>query len=31
MVEETSEAWKAICLARDGKVMVEARINQLEY
>lgn len=31
MVEEKSDDWKAICLARDNKVMVEARINKLEY
>lgn len=30
MVEERSDQWGAICLARDGKVMVEARINRIE-
>ena len=31
MVEESREKWQAICLARDNKVMVEARIIKLEY
>jgi len=31
MVEESSDKWGAICLAKDNKVMVEARIRQLEY
>jgi len=30
MVEESSDKWSAICLAKDNKVMVEARINKLE-
>jgi hypothetical protein len=31
MVEESRDKWQAICLAKDNKVMVEARINQLEF
>ncbi len=30
MVEETNDRWQAICLAKDNKVMVEARINRIE-
>ena len=30
MVEESSDKWSAICLAKDNKVMVEARIKKLE-
>ena len=30
MVEESNERWQAICLAKDNKVMVEARINRIE-
>ena len=30
MVDESSDKWRAICLAKDNKVMVEARIKKLE-
>ena len=29
MVDEQNGEWKAICLARDGKVATEARINSI--
>lgn len=30
MVEESAASWQAICLAKEGKVAVEARINRLQ-
>ena len=31
MVEESSEKWRAICLEKDNKVMVEARIRNINF